>query len=110
MRALLMGAARRFGTTPLTLGIAIGVLLVLLILMNPAARWAAAIVFATSVVAVGVQGQQCRPIRGWGIVLIVSFAATLLGGAFAPEPDLNLHEPLEGPVLGHCTEADEPRG
>jgi hypothetical protein len=75
-----MGAARRFGATPLTLWVAAGAVLVLLILLGPATRWVPVVVLLVSIVAVGIRAQQRRSIEGWGIVLIVSFTAIMLGG------------------------------
>ncbi len=65
---------------------------------------------AVSVVEILIRGRQRRPTRGWGIIATVSLAIALLGGALSPGPDTDLREPLEGPVLSYCTEADEPRG
>src|SRR5215217_4480923 len=94
-RAFLTGAARRFGATPLTLWVAAGAVLVLLILLVPAARWAAVVVLLVSIVAVGVQAQQRKPIEGWGLVLIVSFTATVLGGLVSADPGDGGSRPTE---------------
>src|SRR5215213_1106455 len=94
-RAFLTGTARRFGATPLTLWVATGVVLVLLILLVPAARWAAVVVLLVSIVAVGVQAQQRKPIEGWGLVLIVSFTATVLGGLVSADPGDGGSRPTE---------------
>lgn len=107
LRGHLQDVARSFRTVPIALRAAVVVLSALLILLVPAARGAAGVVLAVVIV---VRWRQRRPARGWNIAGIVSLSAVLLGGILAPEPDLDLREPLEGPVLSYCTEADEPRG
>lgn len=108
--APLQGVARRFGSASRILKVAAGSLLTLLILVVPAARWAGVAVLVVSVAAIVVRGRQRRPILGWGVVAAASLVVAVLGGVLSSGPEADLREPLEGPVLSYCTEADEPRG